>query len=250
LTAPKKEQEGEEAERGASSENGGYWSDGAYMAKANTSTTISATRLLQTQIQYYDTLLAQFRLLQATLRCTPPLHTVQNLPKSRPISFPSETRKAALQWTEHILESEPTMVQVACMDMDSVWELVKLLNSMLSKGQAKAHTLGPWIWAALGKCPDLGLMVSDEVSELRSLARTAASILDGELGAAEQLEDDPDAQALRSEGQGEILMSSKEFGGLHNSSAIVLDMVVTVVGEIYGQRDLLEQRMIWTSPEG
>jgi hypothetical protein len=211
---------------------------------------ISTARLLHTQIQYYDTLLAQFRLLQATLRCTPPLHAVQDLPQTRPISFPSTTRKATQHWTEHVLDSEPTMVQVACMHMDSVWELVKLLNGILSKGPDKAHKLGPWMWAALGKCPDLGLLVSDEVSELRGLARTAASILNGELGAAEEREDNPDGQVLSSEGQDTILTSPKQLDGLQDSSAVVLDMVVTIVGEIYGQRDLLEQRRIWTSPGG
>lgn len=129
------------------------------------------------------------------------------------------------------------MVQIASMDMDSTWELIKMLNELLSDGEDNWQRLGAWAWAALGKCPELGMCVSEEVSELRALARRAIELLDGR-----------DAEIGQNEGH--IAGTTSRFGAgqlvtVNATREMALDMIVTIVGEVYGQRDLLEQRRIW-----
>lgn len=135
------------------------------------------------------------------------------------------------------------MVQIACMDTDSAWELVRKLGEMLDKIKQSPQRLGAWAWAALGRCPELGMCHSEEVGDLRALARTAAGLLHDEdiedhHGEERQAEDEDQSSEANTQGP-----PGSDKGWV--SSETALDMIITVVGEIYGQRDLLEQRRIW-----
>lgn len=133
-------------------------------------------------------------------------------------------------------ETEPNIVQLACMDVDSTWELLKLLGDTLGDEDEQSASIGAWLWAGLARCPDLGTLVSEEVAELRALANIAAKSLQ----AGENLDED----------HNRILAVTMEHDlgiGAAISQRMILDMVLTVVGEVYGQRDLLEYREVWES---
>ena len=147
------------------------------------------------------------------------------------------------------MTTDPSMVQMACMDTDSVWELVKKLSEMLFKITDSPHRQGAWAWAVLGRCPELGMCHSEEVGDLRALARTAAALLH-----AESIEDDhgDDEQAVGNDQSSDIEGQGQPGPNMDRNwawSETALDMIITVVGEIYGQRDLLEQRRIWQQSE-
>lgn len=79
---------------------------------------------------------------------------------------------------------------------------------------------------------------SEEVSDLRALARTAAALLN-----IEDIEGDHGDEV-------QVGSGDHSSGGSHGdvnraSSETALDMIITIIGEIYGQRDLLEQRRVW-----
>lgn len=218
---------------------GGYWEDETFIAAPQPTPPGPATQLSAAQLRYYESLLAQFRLIQATLRCSPPLEAVQALPPDRPISFPSDSAEAAQRWEKHILSSDPSMVQMACMDMDSVWQLVRTLGEMLIKITRSPQRLGAWAWAVLGRCPELGMCHSEEVGDLRALARTAVALLNVEI-----IEGDHGSEVESGSDD-----HSSEIGRHVDTNwaprETALDMMITIVGEVYGQRDLLEQRRIW-----
>ncbi|OQV05402.1 hypothetical protein CLAIMM_10153 [Cladophialophora immunda] len=256
-------------------EQGGYYYDGAYTAVNQTLSRIEAkTPLPPAQLQYYNSLLAHFRLVRATLRCLPPLPAVEALGLSQFISFPENTRKVRKQWEEHMLSVDPHPVQVACMDTDTVVELVRFLSAKLDKmlhtrDMARITRIGAWTWAVLGKCRDRGELSSEEVGDIRELAQKALRLQEtggerheteeggeGEdedekevpsekpdAGANDTLEETPTLKNRDGEAElAEIIEDSSR----QKCVSVVLDMIVTVAGEVYGQRDLLDHRSKWT----
>ena len=218
------------------------------------------------------------------------------------------------------------MAQLACMEMEAVLEVVKLLKGMLastvrSRSQEKIQRLGAWIWGILGRCNEAGELGSEEISELRELGKRAVGLLVGirdrsgkAYGHEEQ--EDQDTLALGEEanegssvnlqiesqarvkstgadvpetgpssstgseakelelakaalqeqlslgdqrqvnGQAAIDRVAEESGDVgvdmpvDKQVRVMLDMVITIVGEVYGQRDLLEFRDIWNEEQG
>ena len=241
--------------------DGIYSFDGTYTSRARIADTPTAVGFSIAQSHYYDSLLAQFLLHQATLRCSPPMTALDALDK-RPITFPAGSKEARELWEDIILAQDPHPVQIASMDAATVLELVrflsrKLLHLLQSTSAAMQSRVGAWVWSILGKCPELGAMDSDEVSEMRELARKAGSGLlikkgstasEGSIleeaectGSRQETEGVADSYRGKSDRSGET--EAAEFV----AKTMVLDMIVTVVGEVYGQRDLLETRPIWTS---
>jgi hypothetical protein len=222
--------------------DGGYYDDDAYIAAPDPKPDkVNDAQLSPTQTRSYDVMLAQFRALQATLRCQPPLEKIQALRKNQPISCPSGSAKARQQWEAIIEDSAPNMVQVACMDSGSVANVLSLvkeeLERQIDEEGGVRHDLGAWLWALLAKIPDLGTLDGEEVAELRELGKLAADAV-GEVYTGEPGKDDEEA-AEELGGDSEIMM------GMGQCNRVILDMVITVVGEVYGQRDLLPSRIAW-----
>lgn len=130
----------------------------------------------------------------------------------------------------------------------------------------------------LARCRDRGELSSEEIAEMRELGKRAVGLLEGirdrwvrddsheiskqEITAAwvnlEELVEDHSLEAET--GRSFEVLTVDEDTAVHNerkedseSSEVeagkqikmVLDMIITVIGEVYGQRDLLEFRDIW-----
>lgn len=263
-------------------EEGGYYYDGAYTAVTKASTT-GAYSIPPAQQHYYDSLLAQFRLVRATLRCTPPLSDIEKLRPEQLISFPQGSRKARSQWEAHIISASPHPVQVACMDSETVLQLVMLLRKelnvmILHKDPAVISRVGTWAWAILGRSRDRGELGSEEVGELRELAQRAIHLQrrrqlgsQTELWSEDGLSDDylmEDAIERKDVGDHSAAVAAANNSKGDSTQAdegvvleeaagedperrdmvnMILDTIITIVGEIYGQRDLLELRIKWTN---
>lgn len=296
--------------------DGGYYSDGAYTAApaANLQGSSSASVAPKAQDLYYESLLMRFNLLRATMRCSPPLSAIKQLDSSHPISLP-DSRKAKQNWRLSLQTTRPEMVQVACIDAESVLRIVKVLSGILgqvtrSRDTDRIRRVGAWVWAMLGKCKDRTELGSEEIAELRELGKEAGALLvniqdhtkhpvrtimiedDEELtrelasvdGVGEStdvkveenqqhgfLTDerlagvDLDEAKKRLQGvldmsedatngltaatEGELLVRRTEIAELDlrvdEQVNTTLDMIITVVGDVYGQRDLLKFRRIW-----
>lgn len=334
----------EDGESTAESRREGTYSDGVYVAprieeKVNSSSTGAEQEEheeqeayvnrekegLDAQEVYYNLLRHRFLLLRSTLKCSPPSSSIAALDKDRPISLPVSSRKARLEWRRLLQMTEPQMVQLACMDAESVLRIIAIVTRSLSEAAqseeaGRVKRLGAWAWGLLGKCREVGQMGSEEVAEIRELGKRAVKILvklrSPEMrraleeasrqggGAIEESEDEggtdqeesdnqdrgpaPDRQQNDGEGhtrnspsqdqeyplaegtatgqeastsetaQGEssqletakarlrqkLEIESKSVG-LEQHIFAMFDMIISVVGEFYGQRDLLEFRDIW-----
>jgi regulator of vacuolar morphogenesis len=215
------------------------------------------------------------------------------------------------------------MAQLACMDMETILEVVKLLKGLLastvrSRSQKKIERLGAWIWGVLGRCNDAGQLGSEEISELRELGKRAVGLLVGirdRSGKAygceeeEEVEGEEESADWNDLNMGEsvsqqtingtiehdksatvasarmlseamelelakaalqeqlslkdqLQLNGRQFDGegdegeeesgdeslamsFDEQVCVTLDMIITIIGEVYGQRDLLEFRDMW-----
>ena len=279
---------------------------------------------------YYGILHQQFRCLRATLKCVPPASAIAALDDKHPISLPEYSLKANVEWRRLLQIVEPQMVQIACMDVESVLRLLPIVTRSLSTAArsgevARVKRVGAWAWALLGRCTEVGQLSSEEVAEIRELGKRAVKILikirspemhqaleeaarqgdtaieeseaddDGQLEQTDTPSghlDNQDAGKSQNPATTEIDPSptnpQKELENLEAAKArlreklglsgasteepnqevdfipddkvndpenevqelnlhtrAMLDMIITVVGEFFGQRDLLEFRDIW-----
>lgn len=263
---------------------------------------------------YYLALLGRFAQLQTYLRLPPPLSAIELLTSSQPISFPPDAAKARDKWRHVTKTSDPGPTQLACMDPESVMEVVKLLTEGMSgivksRVQMRVRRLGGWIWATLARCRDRGELSSEEIAELRELGKRAVQLLnfsrhsqsveasyqtgtyddaainldestqvevqgESRSGAAFELDqttqpeafDDDDVMKieqakeymtsmLEATNQTRNAQIAEESSGaaekvnfgidVDKEIHMILDTAITIVGDVYGQRDLLEHRDIW-----
>jgi regulator of vacuolar morphogenesis len=296
----------------------GVYVDGVYVAPQNA--TISTTDVLEAtysdaQASYYNLLHHRFLLLRSILKCTPPPEAITALDDLHPISFPRHSKTARKEWRHLLLAVDPSTVQLACMDMDSVLGVLGIMARLISEnvrsGSAeRVRRMGAWAWGLLGKCRDVGQLGTEEVGEIRDLGKRAAKILckmkeeelsknqaaaqdgetsddesdfgngpvEGDDGVPKRDLDMPDAENNSAEGdeleQAKARLQAKLQGGedqaplpadeppveaattecelvdVATQTKAMLDMIITVVGQYYGQRDLLQARELWeVSPE-
>jgi regulator of vacuolar morphogenesis len=165
-----------------------------------------------------------------------------------------------------MLSTDPHPVQLACMAADTVVELVRFLGMQLqkmlrTKDPVKAARVGAWVWAVLGKCQDRGELASEEIADLRELAQLALRLQNGGQGTTVDDEgegnEDGSVDDGISAGDDAIVTPASNINGEASDQqhergvnrqkllSATLDMIVTVVGEVYGQRDLLDLRTRW-----
>lgn len=218
---------------------------------------------------------------------------------------------AKKEWRRLVLAVDPQMVQLACMDVDSVLGVLGIMARLMSENfrsgdVERVRRIGAWAWGLLGKCREVGQLGTEEVGEIRDLGKRAVKILQkmnedernklamrgvsseheqvawevedtgrstadvfgrgaqiaesdaGELEAAKSRlqarlhSEDPDLETGSDDPQPEITAADAETAGntegktaLAKQTHAMLDMIITVVGEFYGQRDLLRAREVW-----
>lgn len=261
------------------------------------------------QAIYYNLLKHRFLLLRSTLRCTPPAEAIASLDAAHPITLPWHIPRARKDWRRTLLSTDPLMVQLSCMDADSVMAATRLVGRVLAEtvrsGDAvKVRRIGAWVWGLLGKCREVGQLSSEEVGDLRELGKRAIGILEklnrqsaptpetigkqadsdggaegssdgeetGDEKARESAEGKPQSdsnfEADKIQTQDHAREASGEERPREQSvtngtkrettmsqgedkpdaaclSRAMLDMIITIVGEFYGQRDLLLSRDTW-----
>lgn len=317
----------------------GRYADGVYVAPTATDVDRTVTRkpsehddqdlYPEAQMSYYNLLRHRFLLLRSTLKCTPPFESISALDDSHPISLPRHSFTARKEWRWLLLAVDPQMVQLACMDMDSVLGAMGIMARLMSENfrsgdVERVRRIGAWAWGLLGKCREVGQLGTQEVGDIRDLGKRAVKILqkmkeeedeeqelagqdegssvedesqqdeqapleegnatetrdtnevdvpaedapaqDAEADSVHKLEaakarlqarlqgEDPEpiAEAVEPAAEQDTADIATEEADIESKAAdlagqirAMLDMIITVVGEFYGQRDLLEKREVW-----
>ncbi|CAK3778008.1 Hypothetical predicted protein [Lecanosticta acicola] len=184
-----------------------------------------------------------------------------------PISFPKDNKAAIADWNRILTSQTPRPAQVRSLDQDTVFELLALTQRyFMTKLKNIKNKTSVWIWSLLARLDDVGTMTNDQVFLLRELGKKALllqfAIWDPETAA--QLEAVDQAERAR-DVAGDVRPSSSTSGTSHmfgddrrsstpqstshitDNTKATLDMILAVIGEVFGQRDLLEYRQSWTS---
>ncbi|KAJ5751732.1 hypothetical protein N7520_008649 [Penicillium odoratum] len=256
----------------------------------------------EAQSAYYNLLRHRFVLLRSTVKCSPPAEAIAGLDDTHPISLPRKVEPARKEWRRLVMAVYPQMVQLACMDQESVLGVLQIMARMMSdilrSGDAeKIRRIGAWAWGLLGKCREIGELSTEEVGEIRDVGKRAVKILQkirelegisrmeneetpdsdagedtkpgspvAEVETEEKRQPEPlkdnDADMSDAVDQAELEAAKARLQARVQDSAedkptdtdrervakqtrAMLDMIITVVGEFFGQRDLLDSREVW-----
>ncbi|TPR08072.1 hypothetical protein CAN33_0017010 [Aspergillus niger] len=236
--------------------------DGVYFVPPTSTTNTTAApaanvaeeAISDAQSSYYNLLHHRFLLLRSILKCTPPSEAIAGLDESHPISLPRHSRNARKEWRRLLLAVDPQTVQLACMDMESVLGVLEIMARLMSEnvrsGDAqRVQRIGAWAWGLLGKCRDVGQLGTEEDHDMQDVEEEKPAT-EEELEAAKAR-----LQAKLAGGEDQPTVTEPEAGNENpaNEAATqtraMLDMIITVIGEYYGQRDLLGARELWNGPE-
>lgn len=256
----------------------GYLEDGAYVGSANVGPQLlpAVPKSVDPQESYTVALKERFLRQRERLHTSPVPGAVEALDNDHPISFPWHSNRAHASWYRVLRTIPPHPTQMQAMEQSDVLNLLRLLQKhLLVREKHLSPTTSSWIWALLTRLDDVGTMNNGQVWNLRELGKKAilVQLSFEDPGAAAELEaasaDDQDERKPR-HGKAvvpgeELIDDSKTDEAEAEDSSVVgkndddeeddiaecqhtlatLDAILVVVGEIYGQRDLLEFRKAW-----
>ncbi|KAM0718209.1 hypothetical protein Q7P37_006541 [Cladosporium fusiforme] len=191
--------------------------------------------------------------------------SVNQTDDSKHIPSPYHSKKAYDECVSLVQNSSPSPTQLQALDQEDTLGMIELIqNNYFKRGETLAKNTCTWIWALLARLDDVGNMNNDEVFVLRDLGKRALviQISFNNAAMAAQLEDisraeaasDNEATSPQREGQEKKQddPSKTDTAGSTvtqkldpENTLATLDMIVTIVGEFFGQRDLLDSRRSW-----
>ena len=194
-------------------------------------------------------------------------------------SLPKNDNQKYAQWLKSLRTVAPHPDQVRLIDQASIMRVLKLIQErFLVRERHVTSITSAWIWSLLARLDEVGTMDSDRIALLRDFGKRAIlvqlSFRDPE--AAAELERMADVEngavppkqsgqkvktanqsaiedgaELQSEGKS-MDPSNAELEGSkskRSNTLATLDTIIVLVGDVFGQRDLLEFRQPWEVEE-
>ena len=170
-------------------------------------------------------------------------------------------------WHRLMSRTAPKPDQVRSMDVEYAENMLRIIREMsLVRDQQLPEKTSVWIWSLLARLDDVGTMDNEEVYEIRKLGKKAVLVQLSlhDPAAAAALEDaskevpEQAIVAMDAKVNGEGKSDAADRPSLHapvtdtperQSTLATLDMIITIVGDVFGQRDLLEFRRPWEVAE-
>lgn len=203
------------------------------------------------------------------LHLPPSSEALAALDDKHPISIPRNNRKAEAEWLDILRYIAPAPAQVRSLEQDTVFRLLGLLQDRALHRQKDIHSItSAWIWALLARLDEVNLMNNDQVHDVRAFGKKAVLVLVSFRSeeAAMQLEElaggeggrpratlseharDPD-DTTAADGDTATHPFSASGRVERENTLATLDAILVIVGDVFGQRDLLEFRQTWESVE-
>lgn len=202
------------------------------------------------------------------LHLPPPPEAVAALDDSRPFRYPTKNAWTTQKvWVHWLANTAPLPAQIQSMTQDGVLGLLDLVQEHYLQREKEVNAItSVWIWSLLARLDEVGTMSNDQVYPVRALGKKAVlvqvSFRSSE--AAAQLEDivgsqNGAARDARTRETGGSSSKTVEQGEKsppapvetladRENTLATLDSILVVVGDVFGQRDLLEFRQAW-APE-
>jgi protein-tyrosine-phosphatase len=212
--------------------------------------------------------------MRARLRTEPLVGETETQGDTRkPIPQPNGGKKAYEECVEMVRNMAPSPAQLQALDQEDTLSMLELIQKhCFKRGETLRPSTSAWIWALLAKLDDVGTMNNDEVFVLRDLGKRALVIQISfnnaamaaqleEISRAEAAWESDEANTSQHEGQPTTEATAADAAKTDTAGSSVtqkldpentlatLDMIVTIVGEFFGQRDLLDSRRSWDPEE-
>lgn len=224
----------------------GWYEDGAYIGAPSTTHTPTAPTA---QSLYHDALCARFLALRTRLHVDPSKEEIASIPPEQPTTVSSRHNELAhREWRYHLRCTDPVPLQLRAMDTRTVLQLLSMVDGLLEASVNEGRNIAPvtsrWAWGLLGRLSIAGELSTQQVGTVRDLAKTAVWVgykyrkMGGEQSEAGELE----AAKKRVLGR---LEEEEESQVPDANTLATLDFIITVAGEFYGQKDLLQSRLPW-----
>ncbi|GAB7337454.1 hypothetical protein MBLNU457_g2792t1 [Dothideomycetes sp. NU457] len=228
----------------------GWYEDGAYIGAPATASPPTTTPTAQTL--YHNALCTRFLTLRTHLHLDPSVDEKASLPPERPTTVSSRHNELAhREWRYHLRSTDPVPFQLRAMDTRTVLQLLSMIDGQLeasvNEGRNIPAVTSRWVWGLLGRLASAGQLSTQQVGTVRDLAKTAVWVgfkyrkRGVENGEGSELEVAKKRMLGRLQEEGEMVPD--------DNTLATLDLIVTVAGEFYGQRDLLQSRLTWERTE-
>ncbi|KAF2105110.1 hypothetical protein NA57DRAFT_71305 [Rhizodiscina lignyota] len=219
---------------GKTKPSGGFYSHGVYMAAPVLGPTLPppSNRL---QDAYHEHLKQSFLYIRKRL-LQQPSQAEKDATKNHLTRFNSSTKR---KWEQIISNSNPHRAPLSTMPLPERFRLLALCKARLQFKQNVPKLLSVWIWTLLASLPEVTMLSSPEVSDVRTLMKRACEVLENK----DDDEDEEDEEMSEDDDEEGSDDDAEEYPD--GNTKATLDMIFTVVGELFGQRDLLNYRQVW-----
>lgn len=247
--------------------------DGGLNAPGYDEEAISADSSDDVQEVCYKNLVDRFLVFRDRLARSP--NPAESSEEPLPNALQEGSRKA--DWGHDLKHTSPRPQTLLKASQSDIVRGLKRITSLLTNTTIATSSvrtnLACWTWTLLGRSRDVGTLDSDDVSVLRDLAKKALALasaleqsqmsLVAEDAPAENAEDNEtqkqhqsgvdqvqtrDTQVVHGLGVSNVdppVEAASELDDQAGDTLGVLDIIVTIVGDVFGQRDLLDLRQIW-----
>lgn len=250
----------------------GYYVEDCYIARPVLRPEAPRKSKISAKEAYTEVLKRRFVAMRARMRDERSVGETETRPElCKPVPRPNGGKKAYTECVETVQNMPPSPAQLRALDQEDTLSMLELIQKhCFKRGETLRPSASAWIWALLAKLNDVGTMNNDEVFVLRDLGKRALviQISFNDAAMAAQLEEISRAEAAwesdevntpQQEGQHTEATADAAKTDTAGSSATqmldpentlaTLDMIVTIVGEFFGQRDLLDSRRSWDPEE-
>ena len=220
------------------------------------------------QSAYHKRLLSLFKAQSSALHQSPPKEVIAAASSSDLIADSTDPKKSLSLFWHVLFASIPTPAQLALIDTGTALNALKFVTwRILKPGKDIEERIGVWIWGLLARLAGwMGQLSTEEMSVVRDLAKRARDWplleeaqhddyaedwefeIDVEYGGANDAVEKHNGEGGVAVKNGEdnavpLVPSDGEQAFFH--TRVTIDMIITVVGEVFGQRDLLDAREVW-----
>jgi hypothetical protein len=260
----------------------GHYEDGAYVAAPTTGPTIpeGAKTTVEPQEAFTKALKDRFLEQRRQLHVKLSAEARAKLDERHPTSLPKNNNKAYANWLRILKNTAPQSNHIRAMEQAGVIRVLELIQTrFVQREKDITLIMSAWIWSLLARLDDVGTMDGDRIALLREFGKKAVlvqlSFRDPEAAAqleeisAVESDDRPSKHTTKdsentNSGTSEDRSASKpndtasgarkadrpdetkSYVVQRTNTLATLDTIIVLVGDVFGQRDLLEFRQPWT----